>query len=1118
MKKKKLIILGIGLLFFVALISYLGVIKPSPISSKPSNTTQTTKQNALKIAVVNEDSGVIYNGEPVKIGDTLINAFSANSNYDVELVSRSLAEKGLENNTYQLMLILPSKFSQDSLSLEATDPQQAIFQYQIKSDKQLVARQAEQAVTDLKSFFNKELINIYFLSIIGNLQTAQSRVGEVVSNENRTLDSFNLRLTDPLNTYSQQFNGLSSPINDILSSYDIFNRDLNNSNDAFTAIINTDRTYDSELETIKSLQEQWQVSIDAREDSLNTYDNNLSQLSVEEQLAQLENINATLANTVTNATVWEETKGNTEQFNVTINELLEELKTQNDEIDSTLTNYDQAVADAVKASIESSDGDINGDQSVINTLGLYVASINAGMTNKVNKKLTELVYFDDAAINRMDLSDSDKQYLKNINAFVTWYTIKNNIAAPAKRETTIQDSQLVEVKNATKAQLGQQHQISFVNLKGDIKKVILTAPENYRLNISNQSAQLEGNTYIINVPENTKEAITINYSIAPANENEIDIFEPVEIKVDVETIEKLSYFEEDETVEKTTTSDVSSQNSGETSDSNASAGNESDKTTTESNDVPGTGETNTESSSDGSTQTGETNTSDASSQTDSSTGVETSTQTEPVVTYKKSEKEIDRVYSKTNVHFPYQQYSGKTKGMALYEDIRSYLELSGLVQAFYDIDLAKGALSADSITVGKETLIGQTEVDNLKEIIVKLLKDATITSLKDNLKITDEKLNDFEALKAKSDALNSSVVELQETTAQLTKQLTDTMATTKLVQEQLTNKPEIVSNEKRDNTDMVTVSLDINKDLVTLLSASRTLVDNTKSNQLVSDNLQRNISQVNNDINSLEREGQNLSTQVADLKAVMTREYGSNEEFLKSFATVLNNTKTGNEKNSAVYEYLSDPVNASKIETVLGTITEETATARQDERSSLLLVFISYLASLVIVYFMQHTDISQLQKQFKMTDRVHWKNATGPLAFLTGMGVSTALLIAVISGLKLSLKGGEIMMLFILMMVTTLLFTYGINLLIQKIKSFGFLISLLLLMLYIVTATQLLDAYYVTNNTLITSLSPLTHIEEMLTSYINHSSGWGQPLVVILLATLVFAAFNLFTYNKVKES
>ncbi len=83
----------------------------------------------------------------------------------------------------------------------------------------------------------------------------------------------------------------------------------------------------------------------------------------------------------------------------------------------------------------------------------------------------------------------------------------------------------------------------------------------------------------------------------------------------------------------------------------------------------------------------------------------------------------------------------------------------------------------------------------------------------------------------------------------------------------------------------------------------------------------------------------------------MSNEYGSNEEFLKNF-TVLSNTRTGNTKNEAVYEYLSNPVDASKIGNVVSAATNSPSqTNRQDERSGLLIILVSYLVSLVVAIF-----------------------------------------------------------------------------------------------------------------------------------------------------------------------
>ena len=106
--------------------------------------------------------------------------------------------------------------------------------------------------------------------------------------------------------------------------------------------------------------------------------------------------------------------------------------------------------------------------------------------------------------------------------------------------------------------------------------------------------------------------------------------------------------------------------------------------------------------------------------------------------------------------------------------------------------------------------------------------------------------------------------------------------------------------------------MDMNKDLSTLITTSRALMDNTKANQAISKDIENTVEKLNKDVDNLEKEGKSLSTKVSELGEVMSKEYSSNEEFLKSFASVLSNTKVGNKKNEAVYEYLSNPVKCFK--------------------------------------------------------------------------------------------------------------------------------------------------------------------------------------------------------------
>ena len=144
------------------------------------------------------------------------------SNDKIQAEGGNIAEKGLENNTYQLMVILPSKFSEESLALESVNPAKVDFQYKIKTDKPVISRQAEQAVTTLKSKFNKDLIRVYFSSIIGTLQSSQDYVSDIVENNGVVLNTYKTKLLDPLNSYSKSFEGLGTNSNNLLSNYFLF--------------------------------------------------------------------------------------------------------------------------------------------------------------------------------------------------------------------------------------------------------------------------------------------------------------------------------------------------------------------------------------------------------------------------------------------------------------------------------------------------------------------------------------------------------------------------------------------------------------------------------------------------------------------------------------------------------------------------------------------------------------------------------------------------------------------------------------------------------------------------------------------------------------------------------
>ncbi|MBV7365810.1 type VII secretion protein EsaA [Streptococcus vulneris] len=1078
MRKKVLFSLGMLLLFVTMIVSFFAIVKPTPISR--TNSDSSVQQAPIKVAIVNEDTGKVYNGQPINIANTLVNSFIAKNNYKVEVVSRSIAESGLKNETYQLMIVLPSKFSEEALAIESTSPVQAKFQYQIQSSDQLTVKQAEQAVVAFKELFNKDLINIYFTSIIGNLKTAQGQVADVVTNEHESLTSFNNKLVDPLAQYGQQFNGLGSSPNNLLSSYSSFNKTLLNTNDAFKSIDSVNKTYEETINGIDKQQKKWDNSLNTREQALSNYDKDFSKLSVEKQLSQLAAINTQFNNNFSEPAIWKETTDKASSYNKDIAKLLESLKKNNKEIDDTLSNYDTKIREAVESSLAKNPSAVDGANK---TLGSYIKSLNTSMQNQITSKWPS-VYYDDTTINNLSLSDTDKQHLKNISAFIRWYSKKIGKDLPTLQSTTLENEEFSQLKNDIKSKSTTKRELTLPSFEGKISKLKITVPSGYYLKESNFGfSDLGGGSYQVSFPGEVSPGMTISYTLGIKNENDLNVLSPVLVKYQLDTTEDVKVIKEDapyvekdkienETVHAAPVSPATSVASGSS-------------------------------------------TPDVQKPTEIITITKTITTTKINQTEKKV---LNRHYEMQDIISNW-EYNPTKLTQAVYKDVEAYLQLSGLVTAYYGLDLSKNTYTDTTFVPAEGSLAALANNDDLKTIVTNLIKATTVEALKSDLKISDKKLTDIQSRLANAEKLTSNIEQLRTTTNDLITQLRQLIEQTKLVDTTIKGKPSFVATEKVDNTSMVNVSMDMNRDLGTLISASKTLMDNTKANQAVSETIQATMTQLTNDVNTLEKDGKSLSARVSELKNIMSSEYGSNEEFLKNFSTVLSNTRTGNTKNDAVYEYLSNPVDASKIGNVVSAATNRPSqTNRQDERSGLLVILISYLVSLVVVYLFQHADKEELQRLISLKDRLSWRNSSGPMFFLSVISVAVGSIIAIVSGVKLAFSVGQLSWFVMLLVLVSLMMTYSLNILLDKLKSLGFLISISLLLLYIISATQLFDEYYVNPAPILTTLSPLTYLEGVVRLFINQQNGVVQSVMVIVVLTIALGLVNIFLYRQVKDS
>ena len=540
--KRKFWPLAIALLIgLTAGITYFGIIRPKQVAQPKTETL--VSQSDVAIAVVNEDQGYRYNGQNVRLADMLLANLAQTNQYRLETVPRSTANAGLDSGKYQVVLVMPSNFSKDSLNLESATPNQAVFQYRIKSDQQVLLKQAEEAVSNIKNAFNKDIINIYFSSIVGNLQVAQAQVTDVVQNQATTLAKYRNSLVDPLNAYSKSFTDISNVSAGTVTTMDNLGGVLAGTNEAFTSIIDTKKDYSGDVESVINSQSAWSQAMAQRELALGNFYTNLRAVDVSSALNGLNVMNTQTFPSLVAAQPIDDAVNGLTALNERLEGFESEISSNNEEVTKYLDEtYRERIKEAVKDSMAKTISETPNDQL---TLGMLVTSLREKMNAAVAGFVSQMTIYSDDAINRMTISDQDKFFMKNVNQFI------NLVALGVGRvsNTTWQASRLSEIKNAVQGQ-EVTLDVDLGQIEGTIRDVqIDLTGDNFEL----VSATINGMGLAVNGNVATGQQLNVAASTAVAratvrvkqvsDENLVNLFAPGTVRAYVITQEALEVTE-----------------------------------------------------------------------------------------------------------------------------------------------------------------------------------------------------------------------------------------------------------------------------------------------------------------------------------------------------------------------------------------------------------------------------------------------------------------------------------------------------------------------------------------------------------------------------------------------
>ena len=167
-------LLALGLLALMVFLN-LSVQKNTTIHNE--NSAKANQQTKLNVAIVNEDKPVYVDTKEYNLGASYVKNIERDNSQNWSVVPRGAADSGLESGKYQLVLTIPSDFSEKILDINSINVDKTTINYKVNAQGNLqVENDANKLAKDIVADLNGQLVDMYMASILSNLYTAQKNV------------------------------------------------------------------------------------------------------------------------------------------------------------------------------------------------------------------------------------------------------------------------------------------------------------------------------------------------------------------------------------------------------------------------------------------------------------------------------------------------------------------------------------------------------------------------------------------------------------------------------------------------------------------------------------------------------------------------------------------------------------------------------------------------------------------------------------------------------------------------------------------------------------------------------------------------------------------------------
>ncbi|WP_208591420.1 type VII secretion protein EsaA [Gracilibacillus suaedae] len=425
--KKNMIQLPIFLLLILTLIIGL-----SYVSLDRDSTSQDVdiKEDRMSIALVNEDDGATFDGVELGFGDAFVQSINQ-TNHEWFVVSRGVAESGLERNTYDMMIVIPKNFTEKALSIDSESPEQVVLNYKINaSDSEAVRTQAEETASNILNDFNRRIIDVYFASVIGNLQEAQDNVANYVEEYEELTYTYNNAVHNPLSSYTNQFTMIKDNAEVSKDSFNGFENTLNSYEENLVEQLGSFEDYQSNIQEVEETQQSNSVIHNDFAEQLNGFQNGLDHGDVNSQLQNLQDTNDYInAQFQLNNENQEDpvenlafhTRGLQKRLDTALQAIMEEQESFN--VDSINSNVRERLATFVENAFEGE-----------NDLTILLDTQRDKLLDRVEDQIAQLPSLDEEALEESDLSPEMIKEIQNVMRVTKKYNDEFNEVYPVNRD------------------------------------------------------------------------------------------------------------------------------------------------------------------------------------------------------------------------------------------------------------------------------------------------------------------------------------------------------------------------------------------------------------------------------------------------------------------------------------------------------------------------------------------------------------------------------------------------------------------------------------------------------------------------------------------------------------